>query len=48
MLSEAERELLIKTHHVKMTAEIFGVNERTVYFTSLITIQNLYHDNKIK
>lgn len=35
MLSQEERELLIKiyekTHDVKMIAEIFGVNERTVY-----------------
>ena len=35
MLSQEEREILIKTyektHDVKMIAEIFGVNERTVY-----------------
>ena len=35
MLSQEERELLIKTyektHDAKLTAEIFGVNERTVY-----------------
>ena len=35
MLSEEERELLIKTyektHDVKLTVEIFGVNVRTVY-----------------
>ena len=35
MLSQEERKILIKTyektHDVKMIAEIFGVNERTVY-----------------
>lgn len=35
MLNQAERELLIKTyektHNAKLTAEIFGVHERTVY-----------------
>ena len=37
MLSQEERKVLIKTyektHDVKMIAEIFGVNERTVYET---------------
>ena len=35
ILNQAERELLIKTyektHNAKLTAEIFGVHERTVY-----------------
>ena len=49
MLSQEERKILIKTyektHDVKMIAEIFGVNERTVYEREYKTIKNVEPPN---